>query len=142
MNTKPQPDEHLSPHFKRKELACPHCGEARVEQALIDALEALRSIIQRPIIPTSGYRCPVHNAAVGGARNSQHMLGRAADIRVPRMTPRDVYAAALHVAAFHGFGVADHQGYLHVDVRPGPQIVRWTYDKNGKQQPWRSNDAA
>ena len=35
-----------------------------------------------PIHVTSGYRSPAVNKAVGGARNSQHMLGEAADITV------------------------------------------------------------
>ena len=34
----------------------------------------------RPIIVTYGYRCKELNAAVGGARYSQHLKGQAADI--------------------------------------------------------------
>ena len=43
-------------------------------------LDRLRSEWGRPIIVTSGYRCKELNAAVGGARYSQHLKGQAADI--------------------------------------------------------------
>ena len=36
-----------------------------------------------PVIISSGYRCPQLNAAVGGAKSSQHMKGEAADIHIP-----------------------------------------------------------
>ena len=50
--------------------------------ALIDnILDPLREKFGAPIIVTSGYRCPALNRAVGGATNSQHTKGEAADIR-------------------------------------------------------------
>ena len=36
---------------------------------------SLRERVGAPIIVTSGYRCPVHNANVNGVPNSQHVLG-------------------------------------------------------------------
>lgn len=44
-------------------------------------LDPLREAWGAPIIVTSGYRCPALNKAVGGATNSQHIYGQAADIR-------------------------------------------------------------
>lgn len=44
-------------------------------------LDPLREAWGAPIIVTSGYRCPRLNKAVGGASNSQHTKGEAADIR-------------------------------------------------------------
>jgi uncharacterized protein YcbK (DUF882 family) len=43
-------------------------------------LEELRAALGRPVVITSGYRCPEHNKAVGGVPRSPHMLGRAVDI--------------------------------------------------------------
>ena len=43
-------------------------------------LEPLRQAWGQPIFVNSGYRSPALNRAVGGARNSQHCLGQAADI--------------------------------------------------------------
>lgn len=48
---------------------------------------------ERKIIPTSGYRSPVVNAAVGGSSTSDHMTGRATDFKVPGMTPQQVAEA-------------------------------------------------
>lgn len=44
-------------------------------------LDPLRDAWGAPIIVTSGYRCQRLNKAVGGASNSQHLYGQAADIR-------------------------------------------------------------
>ena len=45
-------------------------------------LQPLRDIMGKPIIINSGYRNPEYNAAVGGVKNSQHLTGCAADIRM------------------------------------------------------------
>ena len=56
--------------------------QARLEQLCIRILEPLRSHLTRPINVSSGYRCPEVNAAIGGAQDSQHLLGEAADFTV------------------------------------------------------------
>ena len=45
-----------------------------------NVLNPLREMYGKPITVNSGYRCPKLNAAVGGAKNSHHMRGEAADI--------------------------------------------------------------
>lgn len=58
--------------------------------ALIDnVLDPLREKWGAPIIITSGYRCPALNRVVGGAVNSQHIRGEAADIRTISDSPED-----------------------------------------------------
>ena len=51
-----------------------------LDRLVIRVLDRLRDGWGRPIIVTSGYRCKELNTAVGGARNSQHLKGQAADI--------------------------------------------------------------
>ena len=53
---------------------------SNLDDLVTNALDRLRSEWGRPIIVTSGYRCKELNAAVGGARYSQHLKGQAADI--------------------------------------------------------------
>ena len=54
---------------------------------LIDnVLDPLRELYGKPIIVNSGYRCIKLNKAVGGAKNSQHLVGQASDIRTVQNT--------------------------------------------------------
>ena len=54
-----------------------------MKQLCREVLEPLRQHYGKPIRITSGYRCPLLNAAVGGVTNSQHLYGEAADLSVP-----------------------------------------------------------
>jgi zinc D-Ala-D-Ala carboxypeptidase len=47
---------------------------------LADYLDGIRAKFGKPIIISSGYRCPMLNKAVGGVVNSQHLKGLAADL--------------------------------------------------------------
>lgn len=55
-------------------------ASARLSNLVTHVLDPLREMYGKPITVNSGYRCPKLNAAVGGAKNSQHMRGEAADI--------------------------------------------------------------
>lgn len=94
----------LSPHFTLAELtttevrflARENYQEARAYlgslRALAELLERIRTLLgDRPILVNSGYRCPRLNQHIGGAKTSQHMLGEAADIRVPGMDLREAF---------------------------------------------------
>jgi uncharacterized protein YcbK (DUF882 family) len=120
----------LSKNFATSEFRC-HCGCERMQAdpRLLAGLEKLRSFIQRPITINSGFRCPAHNATVGGAANSQHVLGRAADITAENYTPSELFVVAEHVLEFRngGIGIYPLDGFLHVDVRQGR--ARWGLDK-------------
>ena len=54
---------------------------ARLTALVANVLDPLREAWGKPIVVTSGYRCPKLNRAVGGAARSQHCKGEAADIR-------------------------------------------------------------
>lgn len=120
----------LSTNFDRSEFRC-HCGcdEFRIDWRLIQALQALRDQIGKPIKINSGFRCPAYNASIGGASNSQHIQGRAADCVVDGMTPEEVAEAAKRIAAFYSGGIGLYKGFTHLDVRAmGP--ARWDYRNN------------
>lgn len=72
----------LSPHFHMDELRCKHCGRIRFLRETLEDLEEVRAVVG-PLTPVSAYRCPVHNANVGGASNSQHRMGAACDLNIP-----------------------------------------------------------
>ena len=55
-------------------------ASAQLSNLVTHVLDPLREMYGKPITVNSGYRCPKLNDAVGGAKNSQHMRGEAADI--------------------------------------------------------------
>ena len=114
----------LSEHFDETEFACKNCKqlpEHGMDGELIQLLEAIREKTG-PITVVSGYRCPAHNKAVGGARSSQHMLGTAADIQILGFTPRQVASVAQQLMPVKG-GIGIYPTFTHVDVRRNK--ARW-----------------
>lgn len=89
-------------------------------------LQVLRDELGVPIRINSGYRSPAHNRKVGGAKNSQHLRGAAADIVVPGYTPVQV-AAAIERLIDEGKmlegGLSTYNTFVHYDVRGGR--ARW-----------------
>lgn len=113
----------ISAHFHRTEFACKcGCGFDTVDVDTLDVLEAVRTHFNAPVIINSGCRCPDHNRRVGGASSSQHVLGRAADIRVQGVDPGDVYSwLATH---YPSASLGRYKTFTHVDTRSnGP--ARW-----------------
>lgn len=89
-------------------------------------LQRLRDYFGKPIIINSGYRSPNHNANVGGAKNSQHVLGKAADIRINGINPIEIYNAIEYLISkgemLQG-GLGIYNTFLHYDIRQGK--ARW-----------------
>ena len=101
----------LSPNFKVREFACK--GSDVV-------------LLGKPVYITSGYRTAAHNAAVGGSKSSQHLLGRAADFYVEGMDVATVAAYAETLLPARG-GIGRYPkdaahpkrrtGWVHIDTR-------------------------
>lgn len=68
---------------------CPSQFIPSLEQLCKEILEPLRAFANQPIIISSGYRCKQLNVKVGGAYASQHTLGEAADIQIPKTAYTD-----------------------------------------------------
>lgn len=64
----------------------PASAVANLSRLCRKVLDPLRTSLNRPVVITSGYRCPDLNDAVGGVGNSSHLTGKAADIHVPGMS--------------------------------------------------------
>jgi uncharacterized protein YcbK (DUF882 family) len=134
------PYERLTADFRRAEFACQcGCGFDSISLQLVIELQRLRLRLGRAITVLSGCRCAKHNAAVGGAAGSQHMLGLAADIQAHGLGPRDIYEVAVAMAACRigGIGVDDERGFIHLDTRKNSVVpfVRWCY-KDGREVAW------
>ena len=72
----------LSPSFRVREFACKGSDVVLIDDELVVLLQCIREHFGKPVHITSGYRTTAHNAAVGGSKSSQHLLGRAADFWV------------------------------------------------------------
>lgn len=76
----------LSKSATAKRLGIDNTPDKKVSEEITklinNILDPLREAWGAPLIVTSGYRSPKLNKAVGGAVNSQHKFGQAADINV------------------------------------------------------------
>lgn len=114
----------LSKHFNRSEFDCKcnKCTPIAVDYELVNILEDIREHFGVPVKVTSSYRCESHNKAVGGAKNSKHKLGIAADIQLKGIDPMDVYSYLNSVYPnSYGFGL--YNTFVHVDARSSK--ARW-----------------
>ena len=58
----------------------PNGIEENIEALVEQVLDPAREKYGKPVVVNSGFRCPLHNKAVGGVYNSQHVCGQAADV--------------------------------------------------------------
>jgi uncharacterized protein YcbK (DUF882 family) len=83
-------------------------------------LQVLRDAVGKSITITSGYRSPEHNAKIKGAKNSQHITGMAADIKVAGMTPKEValvIEGLIESGKMKQGGIGIYPSWVHYDIR-------------------------
>lgn len=127
----------LAPSFNTREFRCRDGTDTiLVDEALTVVLQCIRENFGKPVTITSGYRTEHYNnvtlpaKGIKTSRNSQHLLGRAADIRVAGVSVEDVAAYAESLMPDWG-GVGRYPvkagratGWVHVDTRQNKS--RWT----------------
>lgn len=129
-------DLKLSQNFNLSEFTCgmgnpcKHCGGvAYIDPQLVLLLEDIRAVVGKPIRILSGYRCKQHNAKIGGAQNSMHMVGFAADLAVPSGITISHFYELCQISAKKyqgGCGCYIKSNFVHVDIRCTPPSRRWT----------------
>jgi zinc D-Ala-D-Ala carboxypeptidase len=137
----------LSAHFSLEELThsdlasrkgwsnTPNDQEIANLKRLATMLEAVRTIIEKPIFINSGFRSKQVNDGVGSKDSSQHRLGCAADIRVQGMTPRQVVEKIRDSGLMIDQCILEWDAWVHLSVpnyeqdRPRRQFL--TIDKQG-----------
>lgn len=115
----------LTPHFLLSEFL--HADDPMPPPWILDnlyrlanRLQVIRDLLGKPVIINSGYRSRAHNRQVGGAPNSLHLSGMAADIVVPGMPAGEVQAFLQGWSS----GMGMYQHFTHVDIRA--HKARWT----------------
>ena len=101
-------------HFTSDEFRCHCCGELFISVELLQLLDKARILAGVPFKITSGYRCPSHNAKVGGVPKSSHLSGLAVDVAVSGDRNRGAILIPLLVAGFRRVGIGPTM--LHVDI--------------------------
>jgi len=109
----------LTPNFTLAEFLSPNAPVPKPAilhniKLLANRLQAVRDVLNKPIIITSGYRTPGHNAKVGGAPSSYHVNGMAADFLVTGMAPKAVQDFLKHWSG----GLGLYTTHTHVDIGP------------------------
>ena len=115
----------ITKNFKVEEFKCPKDGIPTGNilenvHELANNLQALRDHLGKPIRIISAYRCPEYNKSIGGAEKSQHMYGKASDIKVKDMEPADVHKAILSLISqgkMKQGGVGLYETFVHYDIR-------------------------
>lgn len=102
-------------NFKVKEFACNDgTDKILIDSELVEKLQIIREYFGKPVIINSAYRTSTYNKKVGGATNSQHVLGKAADIRIASVKPSTVADFAKKIG-FRGVGI--YSWGCHLDTR-------------------------
>lgn len=130
----------LSPNFSLEEMIHSDTAEAEgivnapnwdviVQMVLLanNTLEKIRSIFgNKPLIISSGFRCGALNEAVGGAENSAHLLGCAADFTIEGLSPLEICGALedrLYELEIDQL-INEYDQWVHVGRVPFGQIPR------------------
>lgn len=116
----------LTENFSFDEFACrsgAKFSSEAIENILVLAqqLEVIREAAGGVSIKVnSGYRSPAHNKKIGGAKNSQHTKGKAADIVISGMKPSetaDLIERLIDEGKILEGGVGRYARFTHYDIR-------------------------
>ncbi len=100
-------------HFDHSDFACSCCGSNKISGRLVELLQAIRSIVNFPIIVNSGYRCKYHPESVKNPTSS-HIKGLAVDIHFNDNNEKfAIIKAAISIGVCR-IGVYDN--FIHLDI--------------------------
>ena len=106
----------VSTNFRVREFACQDGSDPIfIDSELVSVLQKIRNHFGKAVTITSAYRTPNHNKNVGGTTYSQHLDGKAADIKVQGIAPKDVAQYAETLLDEGGIGI--YNTFTHIDVR-------------------------
>lgn len=106
--------------------------EDALKSLINNVLDPLRAKWGKPIIVSSGYRCPALNKAVNGEVKSQHLRGEAADIH-SLTDSRDDNMALLRLLLNSGI-IFDQVIAENVDAQGRPDWIHVSFTKQRKNR--------
>jgi len=117
--------------FKLSEFDSPDApgsGALNMNMDFVATLDRIRARCGFPLRVSSGYRTPEHNRRIGGAENSAHVQGVAADLVIPEPSNRnrDILVDAAKAEGIKRIGIMKNA--VHLDASATlPQNVLWHY---------------
>jgi uncharacterized protein YcbK (DUF882 family) len=122
-----------SKYFTENEMRCQcGCGRVGMEKAFMEKLNYLRTIYDKPMVVSSGYRCPDHPIEARKPSPGAHATGKAADIAVDKADALRLVYLAIEFG-FTGIGVQQKGNgrFIHLDTcteKDGfPRPTIWSY---------------
>ncbi len=125
----------LTKNFTKREFKSKDGSKMPIEvlenvKELAFNLQVLRDFLGEPLRINSAYRSESHNKAVGGSSKSQHLLGKASDLRVRDLDSEDLYhiiEALISEGKMKEGGLGLYNSFVHYDIR-GTR-ARWNFKK-------------
>lgn len=121
-------------NFSPAEMACRKHGIVVIRPSFMDDLQTVRNRLNLPMMITSGYRSPEHNAEVSstGALDGPHVSAQAVDIAIKQGDAFTLVDLAIQMG-FVGIGLRQHgdltKRFVHLDKWEKRSVARiWTYD--------------
>ena len=110
-------NKKLSTNFRVREFACTDGSDPIfVDSDLVNVLQKVRDHFGKAVTITSAYRTPTKNKSCGGTTYSQHLYGRAADIKISGVSPKKVADYAETLLKNKG-GIGIYSTFTHIDTR-------------------------
>ena len=125
----------MTKNFSKEEFDCNDGSEMPINiyhnmVKVANQLQVLRNHLGKPIQINSAWRSEEYNASIGGVKDSQHIMGRAADIVVRDLNPIEVYNTIEELIEKGDMlqgGLGLYDTFVHYDIRG--ERARWGFKK-------------
>ena len=125
----------MTKNFSKEEFDCNDGSEMPINiyhnmVKVANQLQILRNHLGKPIQINSAWRSEEYNASIGGVKDSQHIMGRAADIVVRDLTSTEVYNTIEELIEKGDMlqgGLGLYDTFVHYDIRG--ERARWDFKK-------------
>ncbi len=124
----PAKTAHFNPNIDKKLLCTcgsPNCDKRGVKQNILNRLEEVRVLADRPLTVTSGGRCNNHEDELDRVTPADHQKCIAIDIAVSGGKERAEIVSLGLKRGFNAIGIS--KTFVHLGYRQGERPVMWVY---------------
>lgn len=102
---------------------------------IVECLQPIRNMVCKPMIISSGFRCPKLNKIVGGKDNSQHLTGQAVDFQIKDFTTKEAYEYIKKGGFYYDQLILEYskgKTWVHISYNKGKNRRQNLIYQNGK----------